>query len=64
MTIRHLSYSLKDAAQATGIGRNTLLAEIHSGKLKAVRVGERGGKWVIPAKSLDEWFERQFEAQA
>lgn len=64
MTVRHLSYSLKDAVQATGIGRNTLLAEIHAGKLKAIRVGERGGKWVIPRQSLDAWFERQLDSEA
>ena len=59
-----LSYTLKAASEATGIGRTTLLHAIHAKRLKAIRVGDRGGKWVIPAKSLEDWFDKQLEAQA
>lgn len=64
MSVRQMSYSLSDAVEATGIGRKTLLAAIHAKKLRAIRVGERQGKWIIPASSLEEWFERQLEVQA
>lgn len=64
MSVRPVSYSISDAVEATGIGRKTLLAAIHARELRAIRVGERQGKWVIPAKSLEAWFDRQLEAQA
>lgn len=58
-----LSYTLKDASAATGIGRHTLLTAIHAGRLRAVRVGENKGKWVIPRRYLEQWLEEAVEEQ-
>lgn len=52
-----VSYTLKEAAKATGIGQKTLLAAIHAKALRAVRVGARGGKWIVTRASLVEWLE-------
>ena len=52
-----VSYTLKEAAKVTGIGQKTLLAAIHGKALRAVRVGARGGKWIVTHASLVEWLE-------
>lgn len=49
------SYTLREFRDKTGLGRNSALQAIHSGELKAFRVGSR--KWLIPHKSLEQWIE-------
>ncbi len=52
-TVKHdppkIAYSIKEACQATSLGRTTIYAHITAQRLKAVRIG---GRTVIPAESL------------
>jgi len=47
--IQKLAYSIREACEASSLGRTTIYALIGQGKLQAVRVG---GRTVIPAESL------------
>ena len=44
-----IAYSIREACQASSLGRTTLYAHIAAGRLRAVRIG---GRTVIPAESL------------
>lgn len=44
-----LAYSIKEACQASSLGRTTIYSHIASKRLKAVRLG---GRTLIPADSL------------
>ena len=44
-----IAYSIKEACEASSLGRTTLYAHIAANRLKAVRIG---GRVVIPADSL------------
>ena len=44
-----LAYSIKEACQASSLGKTTIYAHIAAGRLKAIRIG---GRTVIPADSL------------
>lgn len=44
-----IGYSVKEACQASSLGRTTLYSHITSGRLRAVRVG---GRTIIPAEAL------------
>ncbi len=44
-----LAYSVREACQATSLGRTTVFAHIAAGRLKTHRIG---GRRLIPADSL------------
>ena len=44
-----LGYSIREACQASSLGRTTIYSHIAAGRLRAVRVG---GRTIIPAESL------------
>jgi excisionase family DNA binding protein len=44
-----IAYSIKEACQASSLGRTTVYSHIASGRLRAVRIG---GRTVIPAEAL------------
>lgn len=44
-----LAYSIKEACQASSLGRTTIYSHISAGRLRAVRVG---GRNIIPAEAL------------
>lgn len=44
-----LAYSIKEACEASSLGRTTIYSHIAAGRLSATRVG---GRTVIPADSL------------
>ena len=44
-----IGYSIREACQASSLGRTTLYNHIAAGRLRAVRVG---GRTVIPAEAL------------
>ena len=44
-----LGYSIREACQASSLGRTTLYSHIAAGRLRAVRVG---GRTIIPAEAL------------
>ena len=44
-----LGFSIKEACQASSLGRTTIYNHISAGRLRAVRVG---GRTIIPAESL------------
>ena len=46
---KKLAYSIREAAEASSLGRTTLYNHIAAGRLRAVRVG---GRTIIPAESL------------
>lgn len=46
---RKIAYSIKEACEASSLGRTTLYAHIAANRLRAVRIG---GRTVIPAESL------------
>lgn len=52
-TIKHappkLGYSIREACQASSLGKTTLYSHIAAGRLRAVRIG---GRTIIPAESL------------
>lgn len=45
-----LAYSIKEACQASSLGRTTLYAHIKAGRLQTIKVG---GRRVIPAAALE-----------
>lgn len=47
--VQKLAYSIREACQASSLGRTTIYSLIGQGRLQAVRVG---GRTVIPADSL------------
>lgn len=46
---RKIAYSIKEACQASSLGRTSIYAHIAVGRLRATRIG---GRTVIPADSL------------
>ena len=44
-----LAYSIKEACQASSLGRTSIYGHIQTGRLRAVRIG---GRTIIPAESL------------
>lgn len=44
-----IGYSIREACQASSLGRTTLYSHIAAGRLRAVRIG---GRTIIPAESL------------
>lgn len=44
-----LAYSIREACQASSLGRTTIYNHISAGRLRAVRVGRRT---IIPAEAL------------
>jgi len=48
--IQKLAYSIREACEASSLGRTTIYALIGAGKLQAIRIG---GRTVIPAESLN-----------
>jgi excisionase family DNA binding protein len=48
--IHKLAYSIREACEASSLGKTTLYALIGAGKLQSVRIG---GRTVIPAESLN-----------
>lgn len=44
-----IAFSIREACQASSLGRTTIYAHIAAGRLRAVRIG---GRTVIPAESL------------
>jgi excisionase family DNA binding protein len=44
-----IGYSIKEACQASSLGRTTIYGHISAGRLRSIRVG---GRTIIPADSL------------
>lgn len=44
-----IAYSIKEACQASSLGRTTLYSHISAKRLRAIRIG---GRTIIPADSL------------
>ena len=47
-----IGYSIREAAEATSLGRTTLYKAISDRKLRSIRIG---GRTIIPAESLHEF---------
>lgn len=50
-----LGYTVKEAAAALGVSRNTVYMEVAAGRLKAARIGSGGRIIRIGRAALDEW---------
>lgn len=50
------AYSVKEFMKLTGLSRNLTYELIHTGKLKAVRAGEK--RLIIPAWALEEFLKK------
>jgi excisionase family DNA binding protein len=48
-TTQKLGYSIREACQASSLGRTTLYNHITAGRLRVTRVG---GRTIVPAESL------------
>lgn len=44
-----IGYSIKEACQASSLGRTTIFSHIAAGRLRATRIG---GRTIIPAEAL------------
>jgi excisionase family DNA binding protein len=47
--VPRLAYSIREACEATSLGKTTVYSHIAAGRLRTVRVG---GRTIIPADSL------------
>jgi len=47
-----LAYTVLEAAEATGLGRTKLFAEIKAGRLAAAKIGRRT---LIRSEALEKW---------
>lgn len=56
-----LAYPINDLAEAIGIGRSKIYAEIAAGRLRAVKIGART---VVPADAVRAYLSRLPEARA
>jgi excisionase family DNA binding protein len=54
----HVLYSPKGANVTTRAPRDLIYHDLHSGKLKAIR---RGNRWLIPGVQLRAWLEEMAE---
>jgi excisionase family DNA binding protein len=54
-TVQRLFLTVPEAAQACGVGRETIMRAIHSGRLRAKRTGKEGGKFLIKVSALEDW---------
>ena len=56
--IQRLSYTREEAAKAMGVSLDTIRRAINGGTLRAKRTGaEGGGKYLISADQLKDWFD-------
>ena len=57
----HLSFGIRQACEATGLGRSKLYQEISEGKLPVFKVGSRT---LIAADDLSAWLESYKQTHA
>lgn len=55
-----LTYSIEEAAQRIGVGKNTIYALAKAKKIPCIQIGRR---YVINAQMFDSWFREQCERQ-
>jgi len=55
VTAAKLAYSVPEAAKALGISASEVRRLIHGGELRALKAGEKGTKFVIPARELERY---------
>jgi excisionase family DNA binding protein len=60
MKIEPLAVSVRDAADAIGVGRSTCYALISSGRLRSINVSKRATR--VPVEALREFVNRQTDA--
>lgn len=56
-----LLLSVREAAKAAGIGRDSMYALVREGRIRSVSVRS---KRLIPRSELERWIERELEASA
>lgn len=54
--IHKLTYTVNEAAQAIGVGRNKMLRLVRLPGFPSLKIG---GTWTIPIKPLEEWLHKQ-----
>ena len=53
------AYSVKEAAQALGMSRQTIYNLIHADDFPAVKIG---GRTLVPVAALDDWLESKMRS--
>ncbi|CVK17550.1 helix-turn-helix domain-containing protein [Sporomusa sphaeroides] len=48
------AYSPEEARKIIGLGRNTFMELLHSGKIKGIKAG---AKWLVPNWAIDEFLQ-------
>lgn len=62
-TLPKMFFTREEAAQMCGLGTDTIRRAISAGKLRAKRTGkDGGGKYLISADALRDWFEQLEDA--
>ena len=51
-TMSKKAYTTEEARNLIGLGRNTFMDLLHSGKIKGIKAG---AKWIVPAWAIDEF---------
>lgn len=61
--VERTAFTIAEAADSAGVGREQITEWIDSGELKAFKVGKRRGKTMIPVECLKETLFRKAEAR-
>lgn len=61
-TVPKLFLTRAEAAEACGVGRETIARAIASGRLKAKKTGKEGGKHLIRVADLEAWYDELEDA--
>lgn len=61
--VERTAFTIAEAADSAGVSRERITEWIHTGELKAFKVGERRGKTMIPVECLKETLFRKAEAR-
>lgn len=61
--VERTAFTIAEAADSAGVGREQIMEWIDSGELKAFKVGKRRGKTMIPVECLKEMLLRKAEVR-
>lgn len=63
MTVDPMFFTREQAAQRASVSLDTIRRAINAGRLRAKRTGkDGGGKYLISAQALQDWFEQLEDA--
>lgn len=62
--MERMAYSVAEVAEQLNIGAKSVRELIRCGKLQAIGVGPKQGRWRIPAAAIDDYLKREMRAYA